>query len=246
MTRRAIVPKASGAPIKRNPLENMERENRMPRARVVETNQGIQGEFTVEIYNQMQRRFRDKGWIETKALIQSGITEGRALEVGPGPGYLGLEWLKHTDKTRLTGLDISLDMISVARRNAAEYGFTERTEYVESSGTTMPFEDNRFDASFSNGSLHEWADVFNTLAEIWRVLKPGGLLFLSDLRRDMFAPVRWFMWLVTKPKEIRPGLLTSINAAYTPTEVKALLAESRFTDFTVSCNPMGLHVKADK
>lgn len=218
----------------------------MSRARTVETDRGIQGELTVEIYDQMQRRFRDKGWIQTKAIIQSGITGGRVLEVGPGPGYLGLEWLKHTDRTRLTGLDISPDMISVARRNAAEYGFIERAEYVESIGATMPFDDNQFDASFSNGSMHEWADVSKVLAEIWRVLKPGGRLFLSDLRRDMFAPVKWFMWLVTKPKEIRPGLITSINAAYTPREVKALLAESRFTDFTVSSNPMGLQVVADK
>ncbi len=218
----------------------------MPRARVVETDLGIQGELTVEIYNQMQRRFRDKGWIETKAIIQSGITEGSVLEVGPGPGYLGLEWLKYTDRTRLTGLDISPDMISVARRNAAEYDFIERTEYVESSGATMPFDDNQFEASFSNGSLHEWADISKTLAEIWRVLKPGGRLFLSDLRRDMFAPVKWFMWLVTRPKEIRPGLITSINAAYTPTEVKELLAESRFTGFAVSAKPMGLQVVANK
>jgi len=220
--------------------------SRMPRARAVETAQGIQGEFTVEIYDQMQRRLRDKGWIETKAIIQCGITGGSALEVGPGPGYLGLVWLKHTDGTQLTGLDISPDMICVARRNAAEYGFTERTEYVESSGAAMPFDDGKFDASFSNGSLHEWADVSKTLAEIWRVLKPGGRLFLSDLRRDMASPVKWFMWLVTRPKEIRPGLITSINAAYTPLEVKALLAESRFTDFTVSCNPIELQVVAGR
>jgi hypothetical protein len=38
----------------------------MAKQRVTETDQGIQGEFTVEIYDQMQRRFRDKGWIETK------------------------------------------------------------------------------------------------------------------------------------------------------------------------------------
>jgi len=224
----------------------VEQEKHMPRDRASETVQGIQGKLTVEIYDQMQRRFRDKGWMETKAIIQSGITEGTALEVGPGPGYLGLEWLKHTNRTRLTGLDISSDMISVARRNAGEYGFTERTEFVESSGAIMPFDDNQFEASFSSGSLHEWAEVSKTLDEIWRVLKPGGRLFLSDLRRDMLAPVKWFMWLVTKPKEIRPGLITSIHAAYTRSEVKALLDKSRFKDFTVSCNPMGLKVVALK
>jgi ubiquinone/menaquinone biosynthesis C-methylase UbiE len=218
----------------------------MVRERVVETDEGIQGVYTVEMYDHMQRRFRDKGWMETKAVINSGITSGTALEVGPGPGYLGLEWLKHTDGTRLTGLDISADMISVARRNAAEYGLTERIEYVESTGSRMPFDDHTFDAVFSNGSLHEWSDVPQTLSEIWRVLKLGGRVFISDLRRDMIAPVKWFMWLATKPKAIRPGLITSINAAYTTPEVKALMRDSQFKDFTVSCNPMGLQVIATK
>jgi ubiquinone/menaquinone biosynthesis C-methylase UbiE len=216
------------------------------RPRIQETDQGIQGDFTVAIYDQMQRRFRDKGWIETQAIIKSGITKGAALEVGSGPGYLGLEWVKHTRDTTLTGLDISADMIAVARRNAREYGLVERTEYMEGSGAAMPFGDSKYDCVFSNGSLHEWSDVQQTLAEMWRVLKPSGRLFLSDLRRDMLAPVRWFMWIVTKPKEIRPGLITSINAAYTPTEVEALLAESKFDSFEVSHNMMGLQVVASR
>jgi ubiquinone/menaquinone biosynthesis C-methylase UbiE len=182
----------------------------------------------------------------TRAIIKSGLTHGTALELGPGPGYLGLEWLKLTDETRLIGLDISPDMIAVARRNAAEYGFTGRTEYVESSGAGMPFDDGMFEAVFSNGSIHEWSDVPQTLAEIWRVLKPGGRLFLSDLRRDISAPIKWFMWLVTKPKAIRPGFITSVNAAYTKPELKALLEKSPVENFTVSSNPMGLQVIAMK
>jgi ubiquinone/menaquinone biosynthesis C-methylase UbiE len=86
----------------------------MTRPRVIETDEGIQGEFTVQIYDRMQRKLRDKGWIETKDVINSGITDGLALELGPGPGYLGLEWLKNTSGTTLIGLDISEDMISVA------------------------------------------------------------------------------------------------------------------------------------
>ena len=218
----------------------------MHRPRVQETDQGIQGEFTVAVYDQMQRRFRDKGWIETKAIIKSGITQGSALELGSGPGYLGLEWLKHTKHTTLTGLDISADMLAVARRNAGEYGFVERTEYVGGSGAAIPLRSGQYDAVFSNGSLHEWSDVQETLSELWRVLKPGGRLFVSDLRRDLAAPVRWFMWFVTKPKEIRPGLITSINAAYTLTEVRAFFSESKFDRFKVSENMMGLQVEANR
>jgi ubiquinone/menaquinone biosynthesis C-methylase UbiE len=218
----------------------------MPHLRVQETDQGIQDELTVTIYDQMQRRFRDKGWIETKAILKSGITAGAALEVGSGPGYLGLEWLKSTQNTMLTGLDISVEMIAVSRRNVQDYGFIDRAEYIAGNAAAMPFGDNSYDAVFSNGSLHEWSDVQQTLAEIQRVLKPSGRIFLSDLRRDIRAPVKWFMYLVTKPKEIRPGLITSIKAAYTPTEVEALFAKSKFNRFKVSSNMMGLHVTARK
>ena len=103
----------------------------MVRPRVIETDEGIQGEFEVQIYDQMQRRFRDKGWMETNAIIKSGIGSGCILEIGTGPGYLGLEWLKKTQGTTLKGLDISPDMIAVAQQNASEYGLSDRVEYME-------------------------------------------------------------------------------------------------------------------
>ena len=174
----------------------------MTRPRVVETDSGIQGEFNVANYDEMQRRLRDKGWIETKDIIKSGITKGCALEIGSGPGYLGLEWLKQTEGTTLKGLDISKDMLSIAERNAKEYGLSERVEYIHGRGDKIPFEDESFDSAFTNGSLHEWSNPEETFNEIWRVLKREGKFFISDLRRDMFFLVRWFLWINTKQKEI--------------------------------------------
>ncbi len=212
----------------------------MTKPRVIETDQGIQGEFNVTVYDQMQRRLRDKGWIETKELLKHGIAQGCALEIGPGPGYLGLEWLKHTEGTTLKGLDISPDMIAVAERNAREYGLSQRVEYVHSSGSEVPFDDNTFDAVFTNGSLHEWSDPRSTFNEIWRVSKPGGRVFISDLRRDMFVLMRWFLWINTSPKEIRPGLTSSINASYTPDELRELIKGTRLENCVVSSNLLGV------
>ena len=212
----------------------------MTKPRVPETDQGIQGEFNVTFYDQMQKTLRDKGWIETKELLKQGITQGCALEIGPGPGYLGLEWLKYTQGTTLKGLEISTDMIAIAERNAREYGLSQRVEYVHSSGSRMPFDDNTSDAVFTNGSLHEWADPRSTLNEIWRVLKPEGKVLISDLRRDMFALMRWFLWVNATPKEIRPGLLSSINAAYTPDELVKLIKGTKLENCMVSGNLLGL------
>ena len=211
----------------------------MTRPRAPETNQGIQGEFTVEIYDQMQSRLRDKGWIETRDIIKNGITYGLALEIGPGPGYLGLEWLKNTQATTLKGLDISADMIAVAERNAKAYGLSERVEFVHSSGAELPFDDGSFDAVFTAGSLHEWSEPKKTFNEIGRVLKIGGRVLISDFRRDMFPLLKWFLYLHARPKAIRPGLLTSINAAYTPDEVRALIRETELSSCEVTGSPIG-------
>jgi ubiquinone/menaquinone biosynthesis C-methylase UbiE len=210
------------------------------RPRVLETDHGIVGEFNVSMYDQMQRNLRDRGWIETKALLRSGITSGHALEVGSGPGYLGLEWLKRTQGTSLTGLDISPDMIALARKNASQYGLENRVRYVKGSGSRMPFEDGSFEAVFANGSLHEWADPRATFDEIWRVLRAGGRYLISDLKRDMPVLLHWFIWLNTRPIEMRPGLETSINASYTRSELADLVKGTRIEGCKIEAMAIGL------
>jgi ubiquinone/menaquinone biosynthesis C-methylase UbiE len=218
----------------------------MTKPRVKETDQGIQGKRMVEIFDQFQRNMRDKGWIETDAIIRSGICAGHALELGPGPGYVGLEWLKKTQATRLTGLDISTDMVAMAERNARAYGLVDRTEYIKSDGRRMPFEDGIFDAVFSNGSLHEWEQPVSIFNEMGRVLKPGGRIFISDLRRDMPGLLCWFLWLTCNPKEIRPGLNTSINAAYTQAELVELIQGSALAGCKVAEDAIGLTLTVAK
>jgi len=214
--------------------------------RVVETDEGITGEFDTKAYDEMMRRMRDRGWIETKEVLGAGISSGNALEVGPGPGYLGLEWLKHTEGTTLKGLDISDDMIAIAERNAGEYGLTDRAKYVKGDARKMPFADEYFDAVFSNGSLHEWAQPEAVLNEMNRVLKPGGRYCISDLKRDMSPIIKWFLWFMTRPKEIRPGLITSINASYIFSEAEALLAATKLKGWRVKKNPLGIVISGQK
>lgn len=214
----------------------------MTKPRVPETDSGIQGEYTVAMYDQMHRILRDRGWIETREIIKSGITCGHVLEIGHGPGYLGLEWLKRTNGTHLTGLDISPDMQKLAKHNAQEYGLSQRTDYRLGNAAELPFEDHSFDAVFSNGSLHEWEHPEAIFNQIMRVLKPGGRYFISDMRRDMIFPIKALLWLGTKPVAIRPGLLTSIGAAYTPAELENLLAQTGLSNARLQANIMGISV----
>jgi ubiquinone/menaquinone biosynthesis C-methylase UbiE len=214
--------------------------------RIIETDEGIQGEFTVEVYDRMMRNLRDKGWIETELVLKTGINHGLCLEVGPGPGYLGLEWLNKTEGTTLRALEISADMIEMAEKNAGEYGLLDRVKYVEGDAQRMPFDDETFDGVFTNGSLHEWSRPGKIFDEINRCLKPSGKYLISDMRRDMSPLVRWFLKLMTKPREIRPGLVSSINASYTVQEIKSILSKTNLKSATVKQTTMGFIITGEK
>jgi len=218
----------------------------MSNKRIIETDSGIQGELDVKIYDSFLKGMRDRGWLETDQVISTGINKGICLEIGPGPGYLGLEWLKKTEGTQLTGIEISANMINLAEKNAEEYKLSSRINYVVGDARNMPFSNNTFDGVFTNGSLHEWAKPIDIFNEIYRVLKPGGVYFISDLRRDINFFIKWFMKALVKPKEIKPGFITSIDASYTQDEIKSILSNTALKDSAVNSNAIGLIIKGIK
>ena len=218
----------------------------MNRTRIIETNEGIQAEATVQDFNLFQRSFRDRGILETDSIIKSGISTGSVVEIGPGPGYLGLEWLKKTAGTRLTGIEISPAMIGQAEKNRTEYAMEERAVYIQGSALSIPLDNESADHVFSNGSLHEWENPYIVLAEIYRVLKPGGKLFISDLKRNMSFLIAAVMRLTVKGSVMKAGFISSLKASYTAGELKRLMEWSLFENFYVKESPFGLELTGVK
>lgn len=216
----------------------------MVKARAIETNEGIQGELTVKIFDRFARNMRDKGWNGVNGMLASGIKGGDMLEIGPGPGYVGLELFKKLRPSSLTGCEISPAMIRMAEKNAAEYSIPAR--YVLGNCIEMPFKDESFDTVVSNGSLHEWENPLRAFGEIFRVLRPGGRYCITDLRRDVSPLKKAMVYASTQPKEMRPGLVTSLNAAYTVSEISELLRHSELRESSVTADFFGLCIAGEK
>ncbi|TCL55247.1 methyltransferase family protein [Kineothrix alysoides] len=216
----------------------------MVKNRVIETNEGIQNEITVETFDVFARNMRDKGWNGVDGMIASGIKGGDVLEVGPGPGYVGLELAAKLHPASLTGCEISPAMLRFAEKNAAEYGIPAR--YVLGNCMNMPFEDESFDTVISNGSLHEWENPIRAFDEIFRVLRAGGRYCITDLRRDVHPLKKAMVYFSTQPKEMRPGFITSLNAAYTTFEITELLRHSNLHSATVTSDFFGLCIAGQK
>ncbi len=221
----------------------------MVKPRVVETDHGIKGEEAVKAYDVSMRRLRDKGMLQTDSILNSRLDLGCALEIGPGPGYQGLEWLKKTEDTTLKGLDISEEMVALATKNARDYGLESRAEYFVGDASSIPFGDGYFDAVISTNSLHEWSRPREIFNEIYRVLRPGGKYFISDLRRDMSPLMKWFILLQpasVRSAKMRSGFTSSVNASYTLSEIPELLANTKLQGWRAKQNLIYIVVSGKK
>ena len=115
---------------------------------------------------------------------------GSVLDIGTGPGRLLIELHKRRSGQRLTGIDLSAAMVSLANRNIAKAGLDHAIRVCEANAALMPFPDDSFDLVISTGSIHHWKDPVFGLNEVFRVLKPGGHALMYDVVGDTPAQVK--------------------------------------------------------
>jgi len=106
---------------------------------------------------------------------------GAALEVAPGPGYLAVELAKLGD-FKVSGLDISHSFVRIASENARKAGAA--VDFRQGNASGMPFEDRSFDAIVCRAAFKNFTDPVGALKEMHRVLRPGGVASVFDLRKD--------------------------------------------------------------
>ncbi|AFY30936.1 class I SAM-dependent methyltransferase [Calothrix sp. PCC 7507] len=104
-------------------------------------------------------------------------TKANVLDLGCGTGRLLERLASKFPELRGTGLDLSPQMLQVARQKNCHH---PRLIYVEGKAESLPFADSQFDAVFNTISFLHYLEPRQVLSEVARVLSPGGRFYLVD------------------------------------------------------------------
>ena len=184
-----------------------------------------------------------------KQLVEKIPANGKVLEIAPGPGYFCIELAK-LGNYQITGLDISKSFVEIARKNAIEAGL--KIDFREGNASAMPFQDNTFDFTFCQAAFKNFSEPVKAIAEMYRVLRPGGLSVIADLRREAsreeidrevkgmgLGRVNQFLVRWTFDQML-------LKSAYSVDEMKKMVAQTPFKKYEINADGVGFQVVLEK
>lgn len=170
----------------------------------------------------------DRSWRRAASREALRHSPRDVLDVATGTADFALELARQAPGTRVVGCDFVPEMLEIGRQKARARGLDIVLE--EGDALALPYPDASFDAVTCAFGFRNFADYARGLAEMWRVLRPGGRLVILEFpppQRGLFGALFRLYFQRVLP---RIGGLVSGNAAayrYLPESVLAFPAPER-------------------
>ena len=149
-------------------------------------------------YDQLNHRLSwniDRRW-RKKAIRQlSAFTPQQMLDIATGTGDFAILAAKMLKPQKLIGADISEGMMKIGREKVEKEGLQDIITFAKEDCLHLSFQDNTFDAVTSAFGIRNFQDLDQGLADMCRVLKPGGCLAILELSQPVSFPVKQLFWL---------------------------------------------------
>jgi ubiquinone/menaquinone biosynthesis C-methylase UbiE len=136
-------------------------------------------------YDRYPNRIFAKWFKRIAASIKDRAISGNILDIGTGPGRLPIEIAKQVKNVKVFGIDMSEDMVRIAKKNADRAEVSDRVEFRVRTAYKTGFENNSIDLVVSTGTIHHLSQPLVAFNEIYRILKRGGEAWLFDGRKDV-------------------------------------------------------------
>ena len=131
----------------------------------------------------------DQRWRKQAVALLEAERPERILDVATGTADLAIEALR-LDPKKVVGVDIAEEMLSRGREKIAEIGESDRVVLQRGDAEKLPFSDNQFHAALVAFGVRNFQDLDKGLAEIRRVLRPGGALVVLEFSKPRAFPIK--------------------------------------------------------
>ena len=139
-------------------------------------------EFDERVAKGLEVVYRTRDVLRRRQLVREAIAPApgeRILDVGCGPGFYVAELLEQVGpEGAVVGVDASPDMLAMAARRCEGY---DNVAFHQADATSLPVDDESFDAAFSVQVLEYVEDATAALAEMRGALRPGGRVVAWDV-----------------------------------------------------------------
>ena len=134
-----------------------------------------------DLMNDLMTLGMHRGWKRRTAALAAQGLRGPALDVSTGTGDLALALARCSEVDTVVGVDLLPEMIGKARTKLGGKSGAVRADLLVGDALCLPFSDESFACATAGFSLRNMPDLGGALAEMVRVLRPGGRLALLEL-----------------------------------------------------------------
>ena len=205
-------------------------------------------------YDLMNRLFSagiDMKWRKKTIGLLKKLEPKTVLDMATGTADMAILACRLLDSDKITGLDLSVEMLELGRKKVEKEGLANKIELVKGDGEAISFPDNSFDAVMVAFGVRNFENLENGLREMLRVLKPGGKLVILEFSKPnwgfknlynvymgIVAPevARWFR----QNKDAYRYLNRSSNAFPDRSDFTAILNRVGFSN--TECKPLSFGI----
>ena len=210
-----------------------------------------------DLLNRLLSAGRDRVWRREAIRAAALPAVGRLLDVCTGTADMALEAVRQFPEARIAGVDVSASMLRLGCAKTARAGLSSRIRLAVAPAEALPFPDGTFDAATVAFGLRNVADRRLGLAEMRRVLRPGGravVLEFTTLPGGLFRAV--YLWYFHCVLPAIGGLISGQPSAYAylpasvaefpePEALSGWMCDAGFRDVSyrlLTCGIVAIHV----
>lgn len=193
----------------------------------------------------------DRIWRRRAISVLKPLKPRAILDVATGTGDFAIQALS-LDPEKIIGVDISEGMLAIGRRKIEARRLSDKVALLRGDSENLEFEENKFDAVTVAFGVRNFENLEKGLAEILRVLRPGGMLVVLEFSRPVKFPIKQLYHfyfktilprigrLVSKDRSAYTYLPESVEAFPDGTDFERILQKVGFKDTTCEKLTLGI------